>query len=197
MTKNNDKEKEKMERTEKMDIEYFQENFKRLRKRSKLTQNEIAIGLNIAPQSVSKWERGKSLPTIDLLHKLAKKLKCDMNEFFLQIPDDVHEAEIDKLLHALEVVEPYHLTPDTPRSEIPEKVFDECYELAIFEQSFFSIYFVDRAYFKTILDCDDEKLDTFLSRMLAEEVLVEIKENTYMFYKMKFRVIVGKMYENK
>ncbi|HZJ75575.1 MAG TPA: helix-turn-helix transcriptional regulator [Clostridia bacterium] len=37
---------------------YFKENFKFLRKKRDLTQEQIADKFHVAPQSVSRWETG-------------------------------------------------------------------------------------------------------------------------------------------
>ena len=60
----------------------FNEKIKLFREANKLTQNEVAEYLNISPQSVSKWERGESLPNIDHLPKLSKLYKCKIDDFF-------------------------------------------------------------------------------------------------------------------
>ncbi len=60
----------------------FYESFKILRKRSGKTQAEVAKYLNISPQSVSKWERGISLPSIEFLPDLAKLFHCSADSFF-------------------------------------------------------------------------------------------------------------------
>ena len=60
----------------------FNNNLKKLRLASGLSQKQIADYLHITPQSVSKWENGDALPTIDYLPKLAECLNCDINVFF-------------------------------------------------------------------------------------------------------------------
>ncbi|MCL2015573.1 MAG: helix-turn-helix domain-containing protein [Defluviitaleaceae bacterium] len=50
---------------------YIEENLKNLRKQHKWTQEEVAEMINISPQSVSKWERGDTLPDITMLPTLA------------------------------------------------------------------------------------------------------------------------------
>ena len=54
---------------------FIAENLKALRKRKDLTQEEVAEMLNVSPQSVSKWERGDTLPDITLLPALANLYK--------------------------------------------------------------------------------------------------------------------------
>lgn len=47
----------------------FQDNLKALRKRKGITQEELATRLNIVRQTVSKWEKGLSVPDSELLDK--------------------------------------------------------------------------------------------------------------------------------
>ena len=69
----------------------FSEHFKRVRKHSKMTQKEIADRLCISPQSVSKWESGESLPTIEHLPKLAEIFSCSVNVFFSEYELELYE----------------------------------------------------------------------------------------------------------
>ena len=52
----------------------FQDNLKALRKEKGITQEELAARLNVVRQTVSKWEKGLSVPDSDLLMKLAEIL---------------------------------------------------------------------------------------------------------------------------
>lgn len=58
---------------------YLAENLKTLRKGEDLTQEEAAEMLGVSPQSVSKWERGDSLPDITLLPALANLYKVSVD----------------------------------------------------------------------------------------------------------------------
>ena len=49
-------------------------NLKRIRKSKGLSQEELAIKLNIVRQTVSKWENGLSVPDSDMLITLADEL---------------------------------------------------------------------------------------------------------------------------
>ena len=62
----------------------FNHNLKALRLKSVLSQKQVADFLSVTPQSVSKWEKGETLPSIDFLPKLAECLDCDINAFFAQ-----------------------------------------------------------------------------------------------------------------
>lgn len=62
----------------------FNRNLKALRLKSGLSQKQVADFLSVTPQSVSKWEKGEALPSLDYLPKLAECLDCDINAFFTQ-----------------------------------------------------------------------------------------------------------------
>lgn len=55
----------------------FQENLKTMRKAKGYTQEELAIKLNVVRQTVSKWEKGLSVPDADVLCKIADVLDTD------------------------------------------------------------------------------------------------------------------------
>lgn len=57
------------------------EILKEKREKSKLTQNEVAEKLHVSPQSISKWERGEALPSVEFLPKLAEEYKCKVKVF--------------------------------------------------------------------------------------------------------------------
>ena len=65
----------------------FHINLKKRRLSCGVSQKQIADYLNITPQSVSKWENGDALPSIDYLPKLAECLNCDINAFFVPIQE--------------------------------------------------------------------------------------------------------------
>jgi len=60
----------------------FHEKLKELRANAKKTQKDLADYLMISPQSVSKWELGEFLPSMEYLPKIAKFLDCEPNDFF-------------------------------------------------------------------------------------------------------------------
>lgn len=56
------------------------ENIKKLRKKKGLTQEELAIRLNVVRQTISKWEKGVSVPDAYLLKKLAIELDTSVGK---------------------------------------------------------------------------------------------------------------------
>ena len=57
----------------------FSENLKTLRKQKGFTQEELAARLNIVRQTVSKWEKGLSVPDAELLTRLAEVLEVPVS----------------------------------------------------------------------------------------------------------------------
>ena len=58
----------------------LQDNIRNLRKNRGLTQEELAIRLNVVRQTVSKWEKGLSVPDAEALQRLADVLEVDVKE---------------------------------------------------------------------------------------------------------------------
>lgn len=56
------------------------ENIKNLRKNKGYTQEELANKLNVVRQTISKWEKGYSVPDAELLKKLAEMLDTDVSQ---------------------------------------------------------------------------------------------------------------------
>ncbi len=57
----------------------FAENLKKIRKDKGYTQETLAKKLNVVRQTVSKWEKGLSLPDVDMLSKIVNVLETDVN----------------------------------------------------------------------------------------------------------------------
>ncbi len=55
------------------------DNIKKLRKAKGMTQEELAVRLNVVRQTVSKWEKGLSVPDADLLKKIAEILETNVS----------------------------------------------------------------------------------------------------------------------
>ncbi len=58
----------------------FSSNIVRLRKAKHLSQEEFAVRLNVVRQTVSKWEKGLSVPDVEMLLKIAEVLDVSVNE---------------------------------------------------------------------------------------------------------------------
>ncbi len=71
------------------------ENIKNLRKQKGLSQEELASRLNVVRQTVSKWERGLSVPDADMLEKIAQVLEVSIGDLLgSNIPEGENESQI-------------------------------------------------------------------------------------------------------
>ena len=52
----------------------FGENLKMLRKQKGFSQEELAVRLHVVRQTISKWEKGLSIPDAEMLIRLAEIL---------------------------------------------------------------------------------------------------------------------------
>ena len=61
------------------------DNIKRIRKSKGLSQEELAIKLNVIRQTVSKWENGLSVPDSDMLIFICQR-SMNISDDFIQVP---------------------------------------------------------------------------------------------------------------
>ena len=72
-------------------------NLLRLRKNAKLTQMELAEKFNYSDKSISKWETGESLPSIEVLYELAKFYDVTLDYLVNDNPEEKIETKTEKL----------------------------------------------------------------------------------------------------
>ena len=58
----------------------FQENLKALRRKKGMSQEELAARLHVVRQTISKWEKGLSVPDSALLIRLAEVFEVPVSE---------------------------------------------------------------------------------------------------------------------
>ena len=74
------------------------ENIKKIRKSKGLSQEELAIKLNVVRQTVSKWENGLSVPDSSMLIILANELDTTVSELLGEpVAEPVAEPTPDDL----------------------------------------------------------------------------------------------------
>lgn len=82
------------------------ENIKRLRKSKGLSQEELAMKLNVVRQTVSKWENGLSVPDSGILILLADELDTTVS---VLLGEDVQENTPDDMKTISEKLEVINL----------------------------------------------------------------------------------------
>ena len=75
------------------------ENIKILRKNKGLTQEELATRLRVVRQTVSKWEKGLSVPDAELLQRLAEELEVTVPQL-LGTPVELNREDGDAVTTA-------------------------------------------------------------------------------------------------
>ena len=70
------------------------ENIKAIRKSKGLSQQELAVKLNVVRQTISKWEQGLSVPDSDLLISLSEALGTPVSTL---LGETVLESEADAI----------------------------------------------------------------------------------------------------
>lgn len=80
------------------------ENIKKIRKSKGLSQEELAIKLNVVRQTVSKWENGLSVPDSSMLIMLADELDVTVNELLGEPVVETTTNDLKILSEKLEVI---------------------------------------------------------------------------------------------
>jgi len=70
------------------------ENIKAIRKSKGLSQEELAIKLNVVRQTISKWEQGLSVPDSDMLISISEVLETPVSTL---LGETVIETKVDDL----------------------------------------------------------------------------------------------------
>ena len=70
------------------------ENIKAIRKSKGLSQEELAVKLNVVRQTISKWENGLSVPDSDMLILMSEVLETTVSTL---LGETVVESEVDDL----------------------------------------------------------------------------------------------------
>lgn len=80
------------------------ENIKRLRKAKGLSQEELAIKLNVVRQTVSKWENGLSVPDSSMLILLADELDVSVSALLGEAISEPNPDNLKTISEKLEVI---------------------------------------------------------------------------------------------
>ena len=92
----------------------LKENIKSLRKSKGLSQEELAIKLNVVRQTISKWEQGLSVPDAEMLIKLAEVLDTTVSTL---LGEKISESKVDDLKAISEKLEIINLQLSQRKNE--------------------------------------------------------------------------------
>ncbi|MCR4955431.1 MAG: helix-turn-helix domain-containing protein [Lachnospiraceae bacterium] len=80
------------------------ENIKTIRKSKGLSQEELAVRLNVVRQTVSKWEQGASVPDSELLIALSEALETPVSVLLGENVTEPEAEELKAISEKLEVI---------------------------------------------------------------------------------------------
>lgn len=80
------------------------ENIRAVRKSKGLSQEELAVKLNVVRQTVSKWEKGLSVPDSDLLLSLSEALDTPVSTLLGETVEETKADGLKAISEKLEVI---------------------------------------------------------------------------------------------
>ena len=107
----------------------FGKKLKELRERSGLFQKDLAVELDILPSSISQYEKGKNLPEMPVLIKMADYFGVSLDELVYAVDNDADEVidqhadflvDLNAGLSAEELAEKYKMVVGD--TEMPHEV---------------------------------------------------------------------------
>ena len=80
------------------------ENIKAIRKSKGLSQEELAIKLNVVRQTISKWEQGLSVPDSNMLISLSEALDTPVSVLLGEIVEQTEANDLKVISEKLEII---------------------------------------------------------------------------------------------
>lgn len=80
------------------------ENIKAIRKSKGLSQEELAIKLNVVRQTISKWEQGLSVPDSDMLIFISEVLETTVSTLLGETVTEIKADDIKAISEKLEII---------------------------------------------------------------------------------------------
>lgn len=80
------------------------ENIKVIRKSNGLSQEELAIKLNVVRQTISKWEQGLSVPDADMLISISEVLETPVSTLLGETVAETKADDLRAISEKLEVI---------------------------------------------------------------------------------------------
>lgn len=80
------------------------ENIKAIRKSKGLSQQELAVKLNVVRQTVSKWEQGLSVPDSDMLISISEALETPVSTLLGETVTEPQADDLKAISEKLEII---------------------------------------------------------------------------------------------
>lgn len=108
------------------------DNLKNLRKAKGLSQEELAVKLNVVRQTVSKWEQGLSVPDSEMLLRIAAELDTTVNVLLGDTVDAEESSNLKTIAAKLEVLNEQFAKRNETRRKVWRAIFIVIGVLALF-----------------------------------------------------------------
>lgn len=124
----------------------LKENLKTIRKAKGLSQEELAIKLNVVRQTISKWEQGLSVPDSEMLLTISEVLETPVSTL---LGETVSEAQADDLQIIAEKLEVINLQLAQRKTSRRKNLNWICISICIFTIiTFFVLFLLSSPYLK-------------------------------------------------
>ena len=80
------------------------DNLKAIRKAKGLSQEELAIKVNVVRQTISKWEQGLSVPDADMLISISEVLETPVSTLLGETVTESPADDLKAIAEKLEVI---------------------------------------------------------------------------------------------
>lgn len=159
----------------------FGNNLKKMRLKRGFTQKDVAEFLNISPQSISKWENGESLPSIEFLPKLSEMFSCSIDDFFVRVSKEVFSMEcidrfktflgfLDCEKDSVGYVDPFEYVREN------NEWIDKCYKILdlVLEEKHISSFMLEEK-----LGCDADGGQKIIDFLLARKAIYSVPDSKF------------------
>ena len=102
------------------------ENIKKIRKSKGMSQEELAVKLNVVRQTISKWEQGLSVPDAEMLIRSAGEFDTSVNVLLGETIPESNENELKTIAVKLELLNEQFAKRNENRRRIWRIVFIVC-----------------------------------------------------------------------
>ena len=82
----------------------LKENIKKIRKTKGLSQEELAVKLNVVRQTISKWEQGLSVPDSEMLLAISEVLETPVSTLLGETISEPQADDLKVIAEKLEVI---------------------------------------------------------------------------------------------
>ena len=153
----------------------LKENIKTIRKSKGLSQEELAIKLNVVRQTISKWEQGLSVPDAEMLIAISEVLATPVSTL---LGEKISESKVDDLKAISEKLEIINLQLSQRKKEKRKiahwLLISLCIILVIIFISFISLLSILQTTYSLILFLHFSILSSFLFFKFSKKSVVNI-----------------------